>query len=120
MKTTWDVYILAIVFLVAGVFHFVKPKAFMRIMPRYLPYHRLLVLLSGFFEILAAIGLIFNQTRAISAWLVIAMLIVFTPVHIYMITNKKASLNLPFWLLYTRLFVQVLLIVWAYSYTLSS
>lgn len=113
----WHIYILSLVFCVAGIFHFIKPKAFMRIMPLYLPYPKLLVYLSGIAEIIAGVGLLFSTTKSYSAWLIIVLLIGFFPVHIHMLVNKKAGLNIPKSLLVFRLFLQFALIYWAYQYT---
>ncbi|MHA7057918.1 DoxX family protein [Aquimarina sp. M1] len=112
----WHLYILSGAFILAGIFHLVKPKAFMRIMPLYIPYHKQLVYLSGIAEILAGIGILFQQTRFFSIWGIIGMLLLFFPVHIHMLVNKKASLNLPKSILIFRIFLQFGLIYWAYSY----
>ncbi len=112
----WHVYLLSAVFIIAGIFHLIRPKAFMRIMPLYLPYHKQLVYASGIAEITAGIGVLFPQTRLFSIIAIIGMLIVFFPVHIHMLLNKKASLNLPKSVLYLRLLLQFGLIYWAYSY----
>ncbi|GAA4274399.1 MauE/DoxX family redox-associated membrane protein [Aquimarina gracilis] len=113
---SWHLYILSVIFVTAGVFHLIRPKAFMRIMPLYIPYHRLLVYLSGIAEILAGLGVLFIATRTLSIWAIIAMLILFFPVHIHMLMNKKASLNFPRSILFFRLFLQFGLIYWAYQY----
>lgn len=88
----------------------------MRIMPLYIPYHRLIVLLSGIAEILAGIGILYTATRFIALWSMIIMLILFFPVHIHMLVNKKAGLNLPKSILIFRLFLQFGLIYWVYQY----
>ncbi|AXT58442.1 DoxX family membrane protein [Aquimarina sp. AD1] len=113
---SWHLYILSGIFIIAGIFHFIKPKAFMRIMPLYIPYHKQLVYLSGITEIIAGIGLLFAQTRFFSIWSIICMLILFFPVHIHMLMNKKAGLNLPKSILIFRLLLQFGLIYWAQSY----
>ncbi|WP_027392342.1 DoxX family protein [Aquimarina latercula] len=113
---SWHLYILSGVFIIAGIFHLIKPKAFMRIMPLYIPYHRQLVYLSGIAEIVAGIGLLFTQTRFFSVWSIICMLILFFPVHIHMLINKKAGLNLPKSILVFRLLLQFGLVYWAQSY----
>ncbi|WP_074410255.1 MULTISPECIES: DoxX family protein [Aquimarina] len=112
----WHLYILSFIFGIAGVFHLIRPKAFMRIMPLYIPYHKLLVYISGIAEILVSCGLLFTTTRTVSAWSIIFMLILFFPVHIHMLTHKKASLNLPKFVLVIRLLLQFGLIYWAYLY----
>jgi uncharacterized membrane protein len=51
-------------------------------MPKFFPVPNLLNQVSGVAEIVLAIGLLFASTRPISAYLIIAMLIVFFAVHI--------------------------------------
>jgi uncharacterized membrane protein len=113
---SWHLYILSFIFGIAGVFHLIRPKAFMRIMPLYIPYHKLLVYLSGIAEIFLSVGLLFTQTRTISAASIIIMLILFFPVHIHMLVHKKAGLNLPKFVLGARLLLQFGLIYWTYLY----
>ncbi len=113
---SWHLYILSFIFIVAGVFHWIRPKAFMRIMPLYLPYRKALVYLSGVFEILAGVGVLFTQTKTIATWAILIMLILFFPVHIHMLINKKAGLNLPKSILVLRLLLQFGIIYWAYQY----
>ncbi len=113
---SWHLYILSFIFGIAGVFHLIRPKAFMRIMPLYIPYHKLLVYLSGVAEIFVSLGLLFAPTRIFSAWSIIFMLILFFPVHIHMLVHKKASLNLPKFVLVIRLLLQFGLIYWTSLY----
>ncbi len=68
-------YFMAILYIIAGVFHFIKPKFYLHIMPRYLPYHLELVYLSGLVEIICGLMLFFKRTQSLGAWLTIALLI---------------------------------------------
>jgi len=113
---SWHLYVLSAIFLVSGIFHLIRPKAYMRIMPLYLPYHKALVYLSGIAEIIAGIGVLFLVTRVLSIWGIIMMLVLFFPVHIHMLVHKKASLNLPKSVLIFRIFLQFGLIYWASMY----
>jgi uncharacterized membrane protein len=109
-------YIMALLYVAAGIYHFVNPKFYLFIMPPYIPNHALMVTLSGVAEIVLGIGLLFPQTRSIAAWGIILMLIVFFSVHIYMLMDevKFAKVSLIFrWI---RIPLQFLLIWWAYSY----
>ncbi len=112
----WHFYLLSLIFISAGIFHLIRPRAFMRIMPLYIPYHRFLVYLSGIAEILAGIGVFFALTRMLSLWAIIGMLVLFFPVHIHMLVDKKASLNFPKFILFFRLFLQFGLLYWTYQY----
>tara|TARA_R110002050_G_scaffold118467_2_gene235871 strand:+ start:4119 stop:4451 length:333 start_codon:yes stop_codon:yes gene_type:complete len=107
---------MAILYIAAGCFHFIKPKIYLRIMPRYLPNPKLLVYLSGALEILLGIGIWIPSLKTISIYTIISMLMVFLLVHFYMLSSKKASAGIPFWLLLLRIPVQFALMYWAFYY----
>ena len=119
IEAPWHYFAMVAMYVVAGVMHFVKPKAYMRIMPRYLAAHRSLVYLSGFAEILLGILLCFDASKNLAIWGIIVMLSVFLLVHVYMLSSEKAGLNLPKWLLGLRLLLQFGLMYWAYIYLLT-
>jgi uncharacterized membrane protein len=111
---------LALAMIAVGILHFVQPKPFVRIVPKYLPAPLTLVYVSGFFEVLGGIGLLIPQTRVWAAWGLIALYIAVFPANIYMLTDN-VSLDpkkpLPRWLLWARLPFQLVFIAWAYSFT---
>jgi uncharacterized membrane protein len=113
----WHQYILGLIFILAGAFHFQKPKLYKRIIPPYLPSPNTLVVISGITEMIAGFLLLNPETQEIGAWGIIAMLIAFIPVHIYMLQDKKASMKLPKWLLILRLPLQFAIMYWAFLYT---
>ncbi|WP_421807762.1 hypothetical protein [Flagellimonas sp.] len=112
----WHLYLMAGMYIVAGIMHFVKPKMYMRIMPMYLPNHRLLVYLSGVTEIFLGIGVCFDATRTLSTFGIILMLAAFLPVHFYMLSSEKAAAGIPKWILILRIPLQFFLMYWAYYY----
>lgn len=116
MVAPWHLYLMAGMYVVAGLMHFIFPKAYLRIMPRYLPYHKFLVFLSGVAEIVLGIGLCFAETRNLSVYGIIVMLIVFLLVHFYMLSGEKASAGIPKWILVLRIPLQFGLMYWAYFY----
>lgn len=85
-------------------------------MPRYLPNHKLLVFLSGMAEIILGISLCIEQTRNLGIYGIILMLIIFLPVHFYMLSSEKAAAGIPKWILILRVPLQFVLMYWAYSY----
>ena len=103
-----------------GVLHFVQPKPFVRIVPKYLPAPLALVYISGVFEILGGIGLLIPETRTWAAWGLIALYLAVFPANIYMLTHN-ISLNpkkpIPRWMLWLRLPFQFVFIAWAYWFT---
>jgi len=116
MSYPWHFLLMAAMYIIAGIFHFIKPKAYLRIMPRYLPAHKLLVVLSGASEILLGLGLLFEETRTVAIYGIITMLLLFLLVHFYMLSSKKAGAGFPAWALIIRLPLQFVLIWWAYFY----
>ncbi|WP_405247244.1 MauE/DoxX family redox-associated membrane protein [Cellulophaga sp. Asnod2-G02] len=116
MNYPFHLYLLAAIYIFAGVMHFIKPKTYLRIMPRYLPNHKLLVALSGLAEIALGIGLCFPATKNLSIYGIIAMLAVFLLVHFYMLSGKKEGAGIPRWILILRIPLQFGLMYWAYCY----
>lgn len=116
MDSTLSLYIMAGLYIVAGLFHFVKPKMYEPIIPPYLPNRRALVLISGFFEVAFGLGLLFEETQRLSAWGIILMLLAFLPAHIYMLQSEKFE-RIPRWALWVRIPLQFLLMYWAYQFT---
>ena len=109
-------YIMAALYIFAGIMHFVKPKLYLRIMPNYLPYPKALVFWSGVAELFFGMGLCITVLKTISIYGVIAMLLVFLLVHFYMLSSKKASAGIPKWILVFRIPLQFGLMYWAWVY----
>ncbi|TXE15532.1 hypothetical protein ES692_16245 [Psychroserpens burtonensis] len=116
MSSPWHLYLMAAIYIFAGLMHFIKPKLYLRVMPRYLPNHKALVYLSGVAEILLGIGLCFVALRAFSIYAIILMLAVFLMVHFYMLSGEKASTGIPKWILILRIPLQFGLMYWARVY----
>ena len=113
----WHQYLFGILFVLAGINHFRKPKLYERIMPPYLTAHSTLVMLSGVAEMVLGFMLLNKNTQEIAAWGIIVLLVVFIPVHIYMLQSKKAAMKLPLWILILRIPLQFVLMFWAFHYT---
>jgi uncharacterized membrane protein len=108
--------VFGVLFVAAGVMHFVAPDFYMKIMPPYLPYPRTLVLVSGGFEIALGVFLLIPLTSRWAAWGLIALLIAVFPANIYMYQHAKDFRISPL-LLFLRLPLQGLLILWGFAYT---
>lgn len=119
MMLPWHQYLFGLLFIVAGFTHFTKPKMYLRIMPPYIPAHKTMVMLSGIAEMALGFLLLNPDTQATAARGIIILLILFIPVHIYMLQNEKASMKLPKWILWLRLAIQFALIYWANYYILN-
>jgi uncharacterized membrane protein len=110
-------YALAILFVVAGILHFVITPVYLKIMPPYLPSPRLLVQISGVAEILGGLGLLFAGSRSLAAWGLIALLVAVTPANVQMALDHARWSNIPVWALWLRVPMQLPLIWWAWLYT---
>lgn len=113
----WHQYLLGIIFVLAGANHFRTPKMYERIMPPYIPAHNTMVMLSGIVEMVLGFMLMNAKTQQEAAWAIIILLIIFLPIHIYMLQNETAAMKLPRWALYLRIPLQFGIMYWAYLYT---
>lgn len=117
MPLPWHLYLMGLLYILAGLNHFRKPKMYERIIPPALPAPKALNLISGAAEVILGFLLMLPQFSIIAAWGIIALLIAIFPANIYMAINKKAGFGLPLWVLYLRLPLQLVLIYWAWCYT---
>ena len=110
------VYLMGIAYLLAGINHFVHPDFYLKMLVGFLPYPLALNIISGAAEIILGIGVMIPQTRKISAWGLILLLIAIFPANINMAIHST-EWNFSAVVLYLRLPIQLLLIWWAYGYT---
>ena len=108
--------ITGVLFIVAGILHFVMPKFYLAIMPSYLPQPLLLVYVSGVFEALGGAGLLLPATRTAAAIGLIVLLLAVLPANVEMLRlaqQRGASplFQLACWL---RLPLQPLLMWWVW------
>lgn len=114
---TFGLGLCAGLYFVAGVLHFVIPKFYMRMMPPWVPAHRLCVIASGIAEIALGVGLLVEVTRPWAAWGIIALLIAVFPANLYMFQTPERFKGVSRWALAARLPAQGALIYWAWLYT---
>ena len=114
-----SVILIPLLYIGAGINHFLYPDGYYKIIPNYLPYPVFINLFSGVAEIILGVFFIFLKTRLIAVYGIIALLFAFIPAHIVMIQNGFCVFNsycLPQWALWFRLFpLQFLLILWVWK-----
>jgi uncharacterized membrane protein len=71
-------------FVLAGILHFIKPRAYRRIVPPDLPAPEALVYASGVAEIAGGAGLVPEATRRPAGWWLIATLVAVFPANVHM------------------------------------
>ncbi len=116
-------YILLVIFsgffIYAGISHFRKAWFFYKITPPALQkWKKPINVIVGVAEILGGIGLWIPQTRVMAAWGIFALLIAVFPANWYMYTSKGAGMKISQKFLLIRLPLQLVMLAWAYYYTL--
>ena len=95
MKVTIIKSILIIIssffYVIVAIKHFIEPEYFLSIVPPYLPYHLELVYISGLFEILFGLLILFPKYRYYGAIGLILLLVAVFPANIYLAQSKEAQ-----------------------------
>ena len=112
-----SIYIMSLFYVFAGIKHFTNPYWYMKIMPPYLPLHKELVYISGAFEIILGLMLLFENTRFLGAWGLILLLTAIFPANIYLAQTNGAALNISSTFAWGRLPFQAIFILIAYWHT---
>lgn len=107
-------WLLGLLFIAAGVNHFVHSDFYVRIMPPYLPWHLPLVYLSGAGEAALGILLLVPRFQGVAAWGLIVLLIAVFPANLHMVMNPHLFPEYNQVVLWARLPLQGVLIGWAY------
>lgn len=79
---------MSFLYIIVGIKHFVDIEYFVSIVPNYISWKKEAVFISGFFEILLGILLLFHKTRKIAAWGIIMLLIAVFPANIYLYVSE--------------------------------
>ena len=98
---------MSLLYIIVGIKHFIDVEYFVSIVPNYISWKEEAVFISGFFEILLGILLLFNKTRKLAAWGIILLLIAVFPANIYLyvseiprdilnISKSDALIRMPF------------------------
>ena len=109
-------FLLALFFVAAGVTHFTNPEFFVAIVPPALPAPLTLVYVSGMFEILGGLAVLWPATRAAAGVGLVLLLLAVYPANLYMAfaPERFVAQGTPLWALYARLPVQFVFIAWAW------
>ena len=97
-------------FFIGGIVHFARPDLFLTITPPYISFPLAAVYISGFFELLGAIGLWIKPLRSLAGYSLMLLTIAVTPANIYMLQHADIFSEVPRWALIARLPFQLLLI----------
>ena len=108
-------YIMSIFYISVGINHFIEPEWFIQIVPPYLSTYDLeLVYISGIFEVMFGIMILFKKTRYYAAWGLILTLAAVFPANIYLAQSDGVAMGTSAAVAWYRLPFQSLFIVLAY------
>ena len=115
--------LLAAFFALAGSLHFRRPKPYEATVPPTLqPWKREIVAVSGAAELAGAALVVPAASRRLGRWWLLALLAAVFPANVHMAVNPEqiegAGLHkVPRWLLWLRLPIQPLLMLWVWRAT---
>ena len=119
MLRTASLWLLAAFFTVAGLNHFLNPTPYLGMMPDYLPWHQELIMASGVAEVIGGLAILVPRLRAPAGWGLIALLVAVFPANLHVALHGWEGVQIPAWVLWTRLPFQGLFIAWVYWSCLS-
>jgi uncharacterized membrane protein len=93
-------------FFVGGIMHFAATDIEARIVPPYISRPVTVVLVSGVFELVGAIGILLPRTRKAAGIGLFLLTLAVTPANVYMLQHAELF-PVPLWALWLRLPVQV-------------
>ena len=111
-------YILSGSYILAGIMHYVMPEFYIRIMPPYFSAPAFWVYLTGAIEIGLGLMVLVPKLQVRAAWGIVALLIAFLPVHVFMLQNSEQFADLgPEIGLWMRFPMQAVMIGFAWWFT---
>jgi uncharacterized membrane protein len=110
-------YLLGIFFIGAGVNHFVHTRFYLAIMPPYVPWPLFLVYLSGVLEGGFGLLVLIPRFTRVAAWGLILVMIGVFPANVHMALHPSSYPSIQPLVLWLRLPLQILFIVWPLWYT---
>jgi|CZKL01.1.fsa_nt_gi uncharacterized membrane protein len=109
----------SVFYIAGGINHFWHEAFYLHVMPDHYAHPALWVQLTGIAEIAGGVGLLPRSTRRFAAIGIALMLVVFLDVHVFMLRHPERFSEVPMWVLWARLPLQLVLIGWALLYSRS-
>lgn len=107
----------SLLYIAAGLNHFINPDFYLRMMPPYVPWPTFLHLTAGALEVLGGALLLFPPLRHWAAWGLVLLLLAVYPANLHVAFNHHLYPEIPLLFHWIRLPLQFLLIAWAWWYT---
>lgn len=112
-------FALAVVFLLAGISHFIFTAKFVEMLPAFIPQREGIILTTGVLEILGAVGLMIPRFARVTGNALILFLVCVFPANVYSAfarVDMGGSIHGPIYLLF-RIPLQMVFLLWAYRCT---
>ena len=88
------ILLISILYITIGINHFLKPNFYLEIVPPVIPFKLEVVFISGFFEIILGILILFKKTRKLASLLIIVLLVLVFPANIYLYVSETPRISL--------------------------
>jgi uncharacterized membrane protein len=109
--------LIGLIFIGAGINHFVIPRAYNQIVPPSFGDPARLVAISGVAEVAGGVGVLLPRTRRLAGLGLLALLVAVFPANVYMARSSERFARIPGWALYARLPLQPLMMWWVWRAT---
>ncbi len=96
-------FILAMLMIADGFMHFYNTNFYVNIMPGYLPYPKLLVLVSGLTAMELGLMMLWKRTRKVAVWGMIAYFVAVFPANVHIALHPEIFPSLSAWSAWGRL-----------------
>ncbi len=103
-------------FIAAGLNHFLTPGFYLPLIPPAFPFPEFINIASGILEIAGGIGYLATRHRKMSGYLLVMLMILFIPSHVYFVREGSCienALCVPDWVGWARLVFIHPLIIWS-------
>ena len=107
--------LIAVLYVVAGLFHLASPQVFLSVMPPWVPYPDAVILVTGLIELAGIIALLVPRTRRLGAIVLSVYAICVYPANIWHAVQDLSKLHPgSLWLYHApRLFAQPFIVWWS-------
>lgn len=112
---------LSLMFVVAGCGHFFMTGKMKELIPPFIPYSGLIIILTGIVELIVAAGLLLGSYRKEFGWIAIFLFVIFLPFNIYGAFHSIGPGGHEWGLnyLFLRVPLQMLFIVWTWWFCIT-